>query len=233
VDVEVISQETRGLLGILGYSEAKVRVTVKSEFQPPAPAPASPPFAARSSHRLEAVEEIEEIEDLEDTGGDPPPPPPGGYSPAAEAARDITAEILSRMEMAARPEITGEDLDTVYITIRGNLDLSLLIGKQGQTLNALQLIVAMMANHARPEEERKRLILDAADYRNRRERALSNMACRAAERAKSTGREVPLQPLNARERRIVHLALAGDNDVATRSEGEDPERYIIVAPRRR
>jgi spoIIIJ-associated protein len=181
-DIEVLAEETRGLLGILGHTEAKVRVTVK----------------------------------------------PG----VADKAVEVLSQILQYMGIDATPEITSDDAEAAQINIRGGSDLGLLIGKRGQTLAALQLITAMIANREQPAELRKKVILDAEGYRERRERALTSMAQSAAERAKRTGREVRLEALTPRERRIVHMALANDSDVSTRSEGEDPERIVIVTPRR-
>ena len=181
-EIEVLAAETRGLLGILGHTEAKVRVTVK----------------------------------------------PG----VADRAVEVLSRILGYMGIEATPELTSDDADAVQINIRGGSDLGLLIGKRGQTLAALQLITAMIANRGQPMEERKKVILDAEGYRERREQALTSMAHNAAERAKRTGREVRLEALTPRERRIVHMALAEDSGVSTRSEGEDPDRIVIVAPRR-
>jgi spoIIIJ-associated protein len=182
VEVEVLAEESRGLLGILGHTEARVRVTVKAGV--------------------------------------------------AQRAVEVLQEMLGYMGIEATPEITGDDAEAAYINLRGGDDLGLLIGKRGQTLAALQLITAMIANREQPAEKRKKIILDAEGYRERRERALRSMARNAAERAKRSGREVKLEALNPRERRIVHLALAEDTGVTTRSEGEDPDRAVIVSPRR-
>jgi spoIIIJ-associated protein len=182
VEVEVLAEESRGLLGILGHTEAKVRVTVK----------------------------------------------PG----VAERAVDVLSQILTHMNIEATPEIILDDAEGVQLNIRGGSDLGLLIGKRGQTLAALQLITAMIANRGQPAEQRKKVILDAEGYRERREKALTAMAHNAADRAKGSGREVRLEALTPRERRIVHMALAEDPGVTTCSEGEDPDRIIIVSPRR-
>lgn len=182
VEVEVLAEESRGLLGILGYSEAKVRVTVR----------------------------------------------PG----LAQRALDVLTRVLELMAIDAQAEITSDEPEAIHIDIRSSSDLGLLIGKHGQTLAALQLLVAIMANRDQPFEKRKRIVLDAEGYRARRERAVSAMASNAAERAKRTGRRVSLESLTPRERRIVHLALADDPDVSTWSEGQDPRRSVVVSPRR-
>jgi len=181
VEVEVLAEQSRGLLGILGHTEAKVRVTVKAGV--------------------------------------------------AQRAVQVLQEILGHMGIEATPEITADDAEAAWINLRGGDDLGLLIGKRGQTLAALQLITAMMANREQPPENRKKVILDAQGYRERRERALESMARNAADRVKRSGREVRLEALAPRERRIVHLTLAEDPGVSTRSEGEDPERVVIVFPR--
>jgi spoIIIJ-associated protein len=181
VEVEVLAEESRGILGILGYSEAKVRVTVK----------------------------------------------PG----LPQRARDILGRIVGLMGIQAEVEITADEPEGVHLELHSSTDLGLLIGKRGQTLAALQLIVAMMANRDQPPDRRRRIVLDAEGYRARRERALSATARSAADRAKRTGKPVSLESLTPRERRIVHLALADDPGVSTRSEGEDPHRSVIISPR--
>ena len=226
VAVEVLSQESRGLLGILGYTEAKVRVTTTAAAPAPQPefldeaTPVDEPVPAPAEERQERVER---------------PEPEVLAEPTALAfrAQDLLTQILGLMHLTARVEITREDTEAVYLTIRDEEDLGLLIGKRGQTLAALQVVTAMISNHPYPLEERKRIILDAADYRARRERALTAMARSAAERATRTGREVPLQALPPRERRIIHVTLANDNAVTTRSEGEEPERFVVIVPKRR
>ena len=181
VEVEVLAEESRGILGILGYSEAKVRVTVR----------------------------------------------PG----LPQRARDILGRIVELMGIQADVEITADEPEGVHLELHSSTDLGLLIGKRGQTLAALQLIVAMMANRDQPPDKRRRVVLDAEGYRARRERALSATARSAADRAKRTGKPVSLEALTPRERRIVHLALADDPGVSTRSEGEDPHRSVVISPR--
>ncbi len=131
------------------------------------------------------------------------------------------------MNLPARADVTQEEEDAVYLTIRDEDDPAVLIGKHGQTLAALQLLSAMIVNRPLAPEERKRIILDAANYRARRERALEQMAHHAADRARRTGREVPLQPMGSRERRMIHMALADDANVG------HPQRGRRTQPLRR
>jgi spoIIIJ-associated protein len=211
VEVEVLAQESRGVLGIFGHTQAKVRVTVTT----PSPSRGRPPAEA------EAPAET----------APPPAPIAGPPSSLAQHARDLLADMLQRMNIEGTPEIASEDPEGIYINIRTQADIGLIIGRRGQTLAALQLLVAMMANRPLPADQRRRIILDAEGYRERRERSLSAMARSAADRALRTGRPVTINNLNPRERRIVHLALAEDSSVSTRSEGEDPERIIVISPR--
>jgi spoIIIJ-associated protein len=211
VDIEILSEESRGLLNsILGYNQAKVRVTLKAKVERAAPAP---------GNTLEDPSEEEKEEDR-------------APSPLAQRAAEVTDEILQRMGLEARSIIVSDDEEGVSLDIHSEEDLGLLIGKHGQTLAALQLIVALISNRELGEEERRRVNLDAEGYNERRERSLKAMARSAAQRAKKTGKPVPISSLNSRERRIVHMELANDPAIATRSEGEDPDRTIIVTAKR-
>jgi spoIIIJ-associated protein len=103
------------------------------------------------------------------------------------------------------------------------------IGRRGETLDALQYLVSLSMNR---NDEWIRIILDAEGYRGRREETLRNLALRLAERAKRTGRRAVLDPMNAMERRIIHLTLQEDESIHTHSEGVAPYRRVIIAPRR-
>jgi spoIIIJ-associated protein len=212
VDVEVLAEERRGLLGILGSSSARVRVTVQRDAAQPS-VPAEPP-ELESEEPQPSVAAVEVASEL------------------AERAVEILTRILALMGLEATAEVTGDDEESVSINIRSEDDLGLLIGRRGQTLSALQLIVAIMANRQLLPDARRRVILDAEGYRARRDRSLQSMARDAAQRAKRSGRPVTLSSLNPRERRVVHVALADDPSVTTRSEGDDPDRSIIVTARR-
>jgi spoIIIJ-associated protein len=108
-------------------------------------------------------------------------------------------------------------------------ELGLVIGRRGETLDALQYLVSLSMNR---NDEWIRIILDAEGYRGRREETLRNLALRLAERAKRTGRRAVLDPMNAMERRIIHLTLQEDESIHTHSEGVAPYRRVIIAPRR-
>ncbi|HEV2773150.1 MAG TPA: R3H domain-containing nucleic acid-binding protein [Thermoleophilaceae bacterium] len=128
----------------------------------------------------------------------------------------------------ARVSETGEEIE---ILVEGEDDSALLIGKHGATIDALQHIAARVAFRGR-EGERKRVVIDAAGYRDRRQATLERAAERAADEALSFGRAVELEPMSSFERRLVHNHLADRSDVDTHSEGDEPDRRLVVTPRR-
>lgn len=118
--------------------------------------------------------------------------------------------------------------DHWLIELKGE-DLGLLIGRRGQTLDALQYLTNLAVGRLHPD--RTPIVLDAAGYRQRRAESLRRAARLAADRARRLGRRVPMEAMPAHERRIVHLALQDDPDVVTQSEGEEPFRRVVVTPK--
>jgi len=145
-----------------------------------------------------------------------------------ETAAQLLAQMVSHMGVEATTKVVEEDDAQVVIDIQGE-DLGLLIGKHGQTLAAIQHLLGLMVN--RGLENRRRIILDAEGYRERREESLRHLAIASARRAKQTGEPVTLDPLLPHERRIIHTTLSEDPDITTRSIGEDPTRRIVVEAR--
>jgi spoIIIJ-associated protein len=138
----------------------------------------------------------------------------------------VVDHVLEALELEASVELEEED-EQITVRIEGD-DLGLLIGRRGQTIDALQLLCYRAA--FRGSRERKRVIVDAAGYRERREEILHRQADRAAERALQAGRPIELEPMSAQERRVVHTHLKDRPGVETYSEGEEPERSVVVAP---
>ncbi|HEY8417553.1 MAG TPA: RNA-binding cell elongation regulator Jag/EloR [Limnochordales bacterium] len=255
VEVEVLEEGNKGLFGLLGARQARVRVWLKERAPEPAAAvPAQPeraggeagPKASRGAKRTgwsgagdnddenriggRAAElggdldgGLEEDEEEERTG---PAGPPDERRVAR--ARAFLTGVLERMEVDAALETSIAEDGTVQINIVGQ-DLGLIIGRRGQTLDALQFLVNQVAN--RGEGRRVRIVLDVEGYRARRVEALTALARRMAARARRQRRKVALEPMSAHERRIVHLALASEHGVETYSEGEEPYRRVIIAPR--
>ena len=123
-----------------------------------------------------------------------------------------------------------EHEEEVVATISGQ-DLGLVIGRHGQTIDALQYLANAIA-HRELGSARRAITIDAAGYRLRRRATLESLARSSAERAAATGRRVELEPMTAVERKIVHELLKDDPEVDTASEGAEPHRYVVVIPGR-
>lgn len=145
----------------------------------------------------------------------------------AERVRVVIERVLEAIELEAEVEIE-ETEEMITARIGGEDDLGLLIGRHGQTIDALQLLCYRAAH--RGLEDRKRVIVDAAGYRERRHDMLSRQADSAAERALQIGNPVELEPMSSQERRVVHDHLKERAGIETYSEGEEPDRRVIVAP---
>jgi spoIIIJ-associated protein len=145
---------------------------------------------------------------------------------AAERVRAIVTRVVNALGLHATVDIDESD-DEIRATVNGD-DLGLLIGKHGSTIDALQHVAFRAA--FRGEEIRKQVTVDAARYRERREGALHRMADRAAAEALRYGRPVELEPMRATERKIVHTYLSERSDVETHSEGDEPDRRLVVSP---
>ena len=144
-------------------------------------------------------------------------------------ARALLERTLAALGLSGSVRV-DEGEGEVTATVTGP-DLGVLIGRHGQMIDALQYLANAIAHRA-VGEERRRIVVDAAGYRSRRAATLEGLARRSAEQASATGRPVPLEPMSAVERRIVHEALKDDPEVATASEGADPNRYVVVLPKR-
>jgi spoIIIJ-associated protein len=141
---------------------------------------------------------------------------------AADFLTRLTALLDIDADVAART-----DPEAVQIQVRGD-GVAVLIGNRGQTLDALQLVTD--AAVSRRTEDRRRLLVDIEGYRERRRRALEDLARRAAQQARRTGRPVELEPMPAHERRLVHMAVQEVAGVETASTGEEPRRRVVIRP---
>lgn len=146
----------------------------------------------------------------------------------AVAAERFLRDVVEAIGLEASIVTTVED-DYAFIEMTGE-ELGLLIGRRGQTLSALQYLANLAS--AKGTIGRERVVIDIEGYRKRREQTLGALAKRVADRVRRTGHSVMLEPMNAQERRVIHTALQGDRYVATRSEGEDPYRKVVIYPRK-
>ncbi|HEX2096192.1 MAG TPA: R3H domain-containing nucleic acid-binding protein [Solirubrobacterales bacterium] len=145
----------------------------------------------------------------------------------AERVRELIEGVLDELDLEGEVEV-DEGEDRIEVRVMGDEDYGLLIGKRGQTIDALQLLAYQAA--FRGVRDRKRVVLDAAGYRERRREVLTARADRAAEQALDGDCTVEMDPMSAQERRIVHEHLKERPGIETYSEGEEPRRCVIVAP---
>lgn len=249
VQISVLSEGNRGILGF-GSEDARILVSLKPEVETEEQSQAEPAEITETEDEEEPetvaapVAEASLIEmhdeDLEEeigeqTGEDI------DIEDLADVARDVLEEILSvlsveatvqvrDLEAAAQQAQNGDrrNAKQVSLNIRGE-DLGMLIGRRGETLAALQLITNIIVG--KRLHKWVRVAVDVENYRVRREEALRGLALRMAERAKLSRTAVPLEPMPANERRIIHMALADNPTVSTESFGEGEERHIVIAPR--
>jgi spoIIIJ-associated protein len=160
-------------------------------------------------------------------GAAPPPGTPDPEGPVAELAREVLERIVEGIGARCRVDLTESD-DALVATCSGG-NLGLLIGKHGQTIDAIQYLVNGVVSRAYPDE-RKPIVVDASGYRARREATLASIARRSAERAAQYGDRVELEPMTAVERKVVHVALKDYPGVETTSEGTEPNRFVVVMP---
>jgi spoIIIJ-associated protein len=153
----------------------------------------------------------------------------GALAEKREGAAKVLREILDRMGIDA--EVSAfDDGERIILDAHGS-ESGLVIGKKGATLDALQYLVNRVV--FRKPGDATTVIVDAEGYRGRREDSLTDMARRMAEKAMKSGRPVPVEPMNAHDRRIVHQALAEHPDVSTESEGEGMARRVVIFPKGR
>ena len=156
---------------------------------------------------------------------------PAVLTPDRTDVASVVRTALERISDALGAECQAEVLEddaAVKASLSGP-GVGLLIGKRGRTIDALQYVIGAIAYRAQAEP-RKPVVIDAAEYRGRREARLADLAARAAERARATGEPVALEPMTSVERKLVHTSLQDAPGVETRSEGDEPNRYVVIAP---
>jgi spoIIIJ-associated protein len=145
----------------------------------------------------------------------------------AERVRGLLERIVEELGLAASVSVEEED-EEIHADIEGE-DVGLLIGRHGQTIDAIQYLANAAMYRGRPED-RKEVVVDAAGYRARRRTSLEALAIRSAERAVAGAEPVELEPMTAIERKVVHLRLKEFDGVETTSEGTEPNRFVVIHP---
>ncbi len=214
VEIEILDEGSRGFLK-LGSRDARIRLAVKE---------AESEIAPRPKRQVSPAPKKE-----------PVPAEPQELDEQLIMAKTTVEDLLERMKIFATVSTrygvaeNPDDEKPVVVDIRGN-DLSILIGRKAETLNALQYITNLIIG--RHLEKWVPLQIDVEGYRARRELALKNLAERMAEQARSSGRRQVLEPMPANERRLIHIALREDDTVITESIGEEPNRKVTICPRK-
>ncbi|WP_110930563.1 RNA-binding cell elongation regulator Jag/EloR [Paenibacillus bouchesdurhonensis] len=204
VAVNVLEQPSKGFLGLIGVKEAKVELTLLEET------PSEPLQGSRSNDAVPMTYKEDEVSD----GRDP-------YEEAASFVRDVG----ENMGLQVNVEVQHKKDNTV-LNISGN-DLGLLIGRRGQTLDALQYLANIIAN--RYSDSFVRIVLDAENFRERRRKTLEDLAVRLAGRVIRTRKELALEPMSPQERKVIHSKLQDHPEVKTYSKGEEPNRRVVIA----
>lgn len=216
VEYEVVEEGSKGFLG-LGQAPTVITAWVREGYVPSA------------APEVAGVEEIEVEEAEPGMAAYEAEGAPEGAEKFDEAAMRIVGEVISAMDLDAKPVLKSVDPEEAYINIEGK-DVAILIGKHGQTLDALQYLVGIAAG--RTSGSKMRIILDAEGYRDRHRQSLEKTAKEYADAVKREGQEAVLEPQSARDRRIIHMALAEDPDVYTYSEGEGDDRHVVISPKK-
>ena len=154
--------------------------------------------------------------------------PRDGESADAALLREVVERIAYQIGVRCTVEVE-ETEDEILVVCEGD-DLGMLIGRHGQTIDAIQYLANAIVFRGR-YDERKPIVVDAAGYRGRRQATLDALAVRMAEQASATGQRVELEPMTAVERKIVHERLKDDPEVETASEGTEPNRFVVIYPR--
>lgn len=258
VNVDVVEEGSKGLFGLFGSRPWRVRLTVieqssvldthslfadSLEEKKPAPKkqPARKPQAeapAKPAQEKPAQPKPVEKKPARKPAEKKPRPqqpqePKKPVEPAEQAdpetaagrAQTFLQELTQLMGVQVSVAVNTDEEGNVRVNMMGD-EQGVLIGRRGETLDALQYLTSLQVNKGRGEYTR--VTLDTEGYRARREEALIRLANRMANRAVKTGRRVSLEPMNPYERRILHSALQGNDAVTTHSEGEEPNRHVVI-----
>lgn len=222
VIIEVLEESNKGFLGI-GKKLAKVRVSkkkdskikeatkeIKEEIKAEVKTDAKVKEISKEKKEKVVSKElnVQEIETEVET-------------PALDFLKDMIDKMGIDVEVSARENKDGE----IHIDINGK-DSACVIGKRGQTLDAIQYLTRVVVN--RDEENYTKIVVDAGEYRAKREATLAKLAKRLADKVTRTGKPVKLEPMSPYERKIIHSALQNHKKVTTRSEGKEPYRRVVI-----
>jgi spoIIIJ-associated protein len=208
IGIEVLSDSGRGFLGLVGGKKVKIRAWSKRESREELRDEVLEIQQAAVSETAAATEDDEEPD-------------------KAQKAREVLEGLVGWLSEQATVEIKEDTSERILLEIHGD-KTGLLIGKRGQTLDALQFLVNKMVN--RSGDSAKRIEVDMEQYRKRREQALRNMAVRLGQKVKKKRKPITIEAMNAHDRRIVHLTLKNDRALETKSVGKGEMRKLVIHP---
>lgn len=236
VEVEIIEEASKGFLGLIGNKEATVKVTVIkdakeivreifSDMEPEKSQKVETEEKPIVEEKIQSKAEPEKEENpvseqKSDTDND------DFIEKTDKIVFDFIGKVMSTLDIEYEIEIERVD-NFLKVNILGDEDkLGIVIGKRGVTLDSIQYILSLLVN--KHSDNFIRVIVDASNYRKKREKTLTELAERMAEKVVRTGRNIRLEPMNAQERRIIHYALQSFEGVTTHSEGRDPYRKVVI-----
>lgn len=229
VDVIVLEEPSKGFFGI-GSKLAKVRVVPKKKEEVPESEPLieennKTVFEEKKPEQKKNNKKKNDKKRKEKRKPVIPKEPEENLVPLEEHAaldflKDITEKMGLQLNITAK---SGEE--SLYIDINGK-DSGTVIGKRGQTLDAIQYLTSLVVN--KDEDKYTRVVVDAENYREKREKTLEQLANRLADKVVRTNKSVRLEPMNPYERKVIHATLQSNPNVTTKSEGEEPYRRVII-----
>lgn len=254
VSIDIMDEGSKGLFGLIGGKPARVRLTVKESAeeadilaslslkQEAQKTAETPKPKAREKAQVGKPETVKpempakapaaaprknEKPSKSDAPTGQPSVPVAACDPATAAgkAQQFLLDVTRLMGVNVSVEASTDAENNVRVDMHGDT-LGILIGRRGETLDALQYLTSLNVN--RGQEDYTRVTIDTENYRAKREEALTRLANRMANRAIKTGRKVVLEPMNPYERRILHSALQQNTAVTTHSEGDEPNRHVVI-----
>ena len=246
LEIQVISEGSSGFFGI-GSKPAVIRAAVKAAPEKEPEAPQKPEKKEAAPAPVKEAPKKEAVKKETERKAAPRQAENARHSEPREEREVVqrTDEEIARIKATALEFLSGvfkamelpveiqmeynAENDSLEVDFAGE-DMGILIGKRGQTLDSLQYLTSLVVN--KEQKDYVRVKLDTENYRKRRKETLENLARNIAYKVKKTRRPVSLEPMNPYERRIIHSALQGNKFVETYSEGSEPYRHVVVAPKR-
>ena len=230
LQIEVLSYGSTGIFGLVGAKKAQVRVTLRDASEAKRDAPeakrdtpkAKPDFTeAQGDHEAPGHEEVPGHEEAPDAEED--------IEAVAETARSTLEEIISYVVDGATVAV-AKQTDSIRLKIEAS-NAAILIGRHGRTLDALQYLVRKIVR--KKHNTKMRISFDVEGYRDRRKESLTQLALRLCEKVKVSGKPATISPMNAYDRRIVHIALKDDTLIRTQSKGGGEFRKLVIFPQKK